>query len=605
MVNQHMTKKLLVGGYWALCCALVLCAFGVAQQTSDASAKSPQPAAWVKASDANTKLLLDVQAKFNPEQAAFYGVSGIDEQITDVTPGFVEREQAALQKVLEQFKQREADEKDPLVKQDLNILVHATEDEITETRLDEKYFLPYVNMSRVVFLSMKGLLDEQIPDSRTPASVVRLRRYAGMEKGYEPMTKLLQARLEEKLKNPALLGPYKGELELDLSQSKAFLDGAQALLQKRKVVGWEQPYAVLRKQVEDYNAFLSASLLPRARTDYRLPAEVYANNLHQLGIDIPPTELARMAHGAFLEIQEHMQTIATEVAKERGFPSSDYRDVIRELKKQQLVGQAILPHYKDRLKNIEEIVRREHLVTLPNREARIVMATEAETASQPAPHMTPPRLLGNTGEAPTFVLPLNVPPPVGETKPLTYDDFTFDAASWTLTAHEARPGHELQFSSMIERGVSSARALFAFNSTNVEGWGLYSEVMLFPYMPKEGQLISLQHRLMRAARAFLDPELQAGKITTDQAYDVLQNEVMLSRAMAKQEVDRYTFRMPGQACSYFYGYTKLMDLRREVEKSQGKQFNAQRFHDFVLAQGLLPPDLMRKAVETGFMAASH
>jgi hypothetical protein len=257
------------------------------------------------------------------------------------------------------------------------------------------------------------------------------------------------------------------------------------------------------------------------------------------------------------------------------------------------------------LKNIEEIVRRERLVTLPTRDARIKLASEAETASQPAPHMTPPRLLGNTGEAPTFVLPLNVPPPPGEAKPLTYDDFTFDAASWTLTAHEARPGHELQFSSMIEHGVSSARALFAFNSTNVEGWGLYSEAILFPYMPKEGQLISLQHRLMRAARAFLDPELQSGKITTDQAYDVLQNEVMLSRAMAKQEVDRYTFRMPGQACSYFYGYSRLMNLRREVEKKQGKDFNAQRFHDFVLAQGLLPPDLMRKAVETDFLNVSH
>ena len=55
--------------------------------------------------------------------------------------------------------------------------------------------------------------------------------------------------------------------------------------------------------------------------------------------------------------------------------------------------------------------------------------------------------------------------------------------------------------------------MFAFNSTNVEGWGLYSEWMMFPYMPAEGQLISLQHRMMRAARAFIDPELQMGKLT--------------------------------------------------------------------------------------------
>ena len=67
---------------------------------------------------------------------------------------------------------------------------------------------------------------------------------------------------------------------------------------------------------------------------------------------------------------------------------------------------------------------------------------------------------------------------------LEYDDFTFEAASWTLTAHEGRPGHELQFASCVERGVSLARQLFAFNSTNVEGWALYMEAEAKPYEPK-------------------------------------------------------------------------------------------------------------------------
>ena len=74
-----------------------------------------------------------------------------------------------------------------------------------------------------------------------------------------------------------------------------------------------------------------------------------------------------------------------------------------------------------------------------------------------------------------FVLPLNIPAPPGGTGTLKYDDFTFAAAGWTLTAHEGRPGHEMQFASIIERGVSTTRVLFAFNSTNVEGWGLYAE----------------------------------------------------------------------------------------------------------------------------------
>ncbi len=154
---------------------------------------------------------------------------------------------------------------------------------------------------------------------------------------------------------------------------------------------------------------------------------------------------------------------------------------------------------------------------------------------------------------------------------------------------------------MVERGVSIPRAIFAFNSTNVEGWGLYAEVITQPYMPPDGQLIALQSRLMRAARAFLDPELQSGKVTREQALQVLKGEVVLSDAMANQEVERYTFRAPGQATSYFYGYTRLMQLREEVEKAQGKRFDQQKFHDFVLSQGLLPAELLRKAVLADFV----
>src|SRR5205085_3271293 len=118
-----------------------------------------------------------------------------------------------------------------------------------------------------------------------------------------------------------------------------------------------------------------------------------------------------------------------------------------------------------------------------------------------------------------------------------YDDFTYSAASWTLTAHEARPGHELQFDTMVERGVPIARAHYAFNSANVEGWGLYSEAITLPFMPPEGQLVSLQFRLQRAARAFVDPELQRGKWTFDSARDFLVKEVCLSPAFATSEVE--------------------------------------------------------------------
>jgi uncharacterized protein (DUF885 family) len=296
-----------------------------------------------------------------------------------------------------------------------------------------------------------------------------------------------------------------------------------------------------------------------------------------------------------------MQAIAADIARDQKSSDSDYRAVIRNLKKQQLVGDAILPHYQQRLKQLEEIIRARNLVTLPDRPARIRIASAAESAQQPAPNMRPPRLIDNRGEQGEFILPLNIPS-ADPAKSKQYDDFTFEAASWTLTAHEARPGHELQFAAMIEHGVSQARAIYAFNSTNVEGWGLYAEYIVKPFMPREGQLISLQHRLLRAARAFSDPELQMGRTTPDRVKKLLLDDVVLSDAMATQEVERYTFRAPGQATSYFYGYTRLLALRRDIEQALATRFDARQFHDFVLAQGLLPPRLLRKAVMEDFVA---
>ena len=69
-----------------------------------------------------------------------------------------------------------------------------------------------------------------------------------------------------------------------------------------------------------------------------------------------------------------------------------------------------------------------------------------------------------------------------------------------------------------------------------------------------------------------------------------------SPAFAISEVDRYTFRAPAQATAYYYGYLRLLELRDAAEKQLGARFDPLTFHDTILAQGLLPPDLMKRAV---------
>jgi hypothetical protein len=569
--------------------ALPLAALAQAPATTPAA-----PPDWVARSNENARVLLEAVARFAPEGAGAVGVEGLDEQVLSLPLDSVEQQDRALAAAITELERRRAAERDAAVLQDLDILIQAAQENRAALALERNHFLPVFDLSRTVYEGIQALLDDRVPAQRHPAALVRLRKYAGIAPGTTPLTRQAEAYLRSRLEQPGLLAPFRDDLERQLGNSARFQEGIAELFRTHGVAGWEEPHARLVGQLAAYDTMLREVVLPRARDDFRLPPEVYAFRLRQRGVDMPVAELVSRAKTSFRELQNEMQALAAVIAAERGLPSSDYRDVIRALKREQLAGEAILPHYERTVGELERRIRETRIVSLPQRPMRVRLATEAESAAIPAPHVSPPRLIGNTGETPDFVLPLRIPGEDGEEQ--GFDDFTFAAAAWTLTAHEGRPGHELQFSTMLEKGVSTARVLFAFNSVNVEGWALYAEAEMKPTLPPEGQLITLQHRLLRAARAFLDPSLHMGTITREEAYRVLEEEGVFSHAMAMQEVERYTFWAPGQAPAYFVGYSRLLELRTDVERILGERFDRQAFHDFVLAQGLLSPTLLRQAV---------
>lgn len=555
---------------------------------------------WIQESNRHAQVLLEVNAKYNPEGATSLGVEGHDADVFDLKPRFIERQAADLQAAADRLEAERARASVELVKQDLDILVRAARNQKTTLELNNKLLLPFFDLGHAVFRGFQDLLDARVAKERQKAAVTRLRRYVGAERGYEPITVLARARYEERAQDPALLGPWIVEARQYLDNQRRYLDGIEQLLQKSGLKGWQKDMRTLRRQLEEYDAWARATVLPHARQTNQLPAELYADNLKNFGVDMDPRELMDRARASYVQTRDEMKVAARTLAAQRKWSAGDYRDVIRALKKERIAENQLLDLYTQRLAQIETIIRNEKIVTLPERKAVIRIATEAESAATPAPHIDPPRLVGNTGEAAEFVLPLSNP---NATPGTVMDDFNYDAIVWTLTAHEARPGHELQFAKMLERGVSTARVVYAFNSANIEGWALYAEAVMKEYLPVEGQIGALQMRMMREARAFLDPMLNLGLIEPAAAQRFLMEEVLLSEPMAKQEVDRYTFNAPGQATAYFYGYSKLNALRTRVELALPGRFDELRFHDFLIGQGLLPFDLLEKVVMEEFVPA--
>jgi hypothetical protein len=565
-----------------------------------AHSQDARPADWIARSNADAQTLLDITARFSPESATDIGVKGYDEKTADLGPDTDKRQREALVAARAKYAQRLAEEKDPNVHQDLQILIKQIDSSIKGIDLNDKYLLPWYDAGQIVFSGEFSLLNEQSTPEQNQAALGRLKCYVGMTQGCTALVDEARARTNEKLNDKALLGPVKADVEQKLGNTQRYVDGIRKLFVEKKVAGSDEAMAKLDKQLKDYNAWVKKTVLPRARTDFRLPEPLYAYNLEQVGLDIAPRDLIGRAELEFMETTYALQALAPVVAKAEGLPEADYREVLKGLKKKQLAKEKVEPTYHEVLLKIEDTIRKQRIVELPKRQMAMRLASEAENARTPAPHMDAPPFIGNTGQRGTFVLTTGNPPKSGE-KTQTYDDFTFEAAAWTLTAHEGRPGHELQYAAMVEQGVSLTRSLFAFNSVNVEGWALYSEAEMMPYEPPAGQFIALQFRLLRAARAFLDPMLNLGLIDRDRAHDILVNDVGLSEPMARQELDRYTLNSPGQATAYFYGYTRILQLRAETQIRLGKKFDRKAFNDFLIAQGLLPPDLLADAVRTRFI----
>ena len=586
----------------AVALALLAPAAAFAQDAAPAAQKTaPAAPAWVARSNEYTQMLIAAQAPFQPEQVSFFGVPGFDDQVFDYRADYAKRFRDATAKAKAELVAKSAQETDANVKQDIAILLQAADDQIEASEVNERLVRPWLDAGQTMFTGIQSLLSDQTPAERRTKAVLRLQRYAGLAPGSTAITTLARQRYEERAE-AGLVQPTKIEVQQSIDNVATYQKGIRALFTEFKLDAQAAAALdALDKQLTDYAAWSKTTVLPTARTDYKLPDELYALGLKNYGIDIDPRDLIGRAQLEFMETRNAMQQLAPLVAKEKGLKSTDYLGVMRELKQPQFRNDQIEPHYRNVvMPELDRLIAQHGVVAVPNRPMQMRLGTEAESAAQPAPHFLPAPLVGNTGQQGTFVLPLGNPNAGADG---AYDDFNFPGVAWTLTAHEGRPGHELQFTAMVERGVSLARTLYAFNSVNVEGWALYAEAEMVPSEPLEGQMIALQLRLLRAARAMLDPMLNLGQISREEAGRVLSEDVMLSAPMARQELDRYTFNSPGQAGSYFYGYSRILQLRAETEVALGHEFDRLAFNNFLLDQGLLPPDLLAKAVREDFVPA--
>jgi len=153
-------------------------------------------------------------------------------------------------------------------------------------------------------------------------------------------------------------------------------------------------------------------------------------------------------------------------------------------------------------------------------------------------------------------------------------------------AHEAYPGHHLQFA-IQNQHASKFRRLFA-HAIFYEGWTLWCEKMCV-----DEQIVDLPHvrirqlhdALWRAYRIVIDCGLHDGTLTFDGACRLLMRGVGFTRARAEGDVSWYS-SSPTVPMSYLLGRLEVERLHAHYVGREG--WSLKQFNDWMLSYGAIP-----------------
>jgi uncharacterized protein (DUF885 family) len=170
-----------------------------------------------------------------------------------------------------------------------------------------------------------------------------------------------------------------------------------------------------------------------------------------------------------------------------------------------------------------------------------------------------------------------------------------------LSLHEAVPGHHLQNAIAMELDLPEFRKTLNHSAFS-EGWGLYSERLGKEagfYTDPYSDFGRLGYEMWRAVRLVVDTGIHAFGWTRQEAIDYLAERTALTDKAVEDQIDRY-ISWPGQALSYKIGELKIRELRAQVEKKQGVNFDIRVFHDAIIGSGSLPLAVLEEVIAEKF-----
>ena len=170
---------------------------------------------------------------------------------------------------------------------------------------------------------------------------------------------------------------------------------------------------------------------------------------------------------------------------------------------------------------------------------------------------------------------------------------------FTTLAHEGFPGHLYQTVYFGNQDHHPIRELLSCGGY-VEGWATYVEALSYGYAspflhiePEILNFLGLNRSISLCLYAILDLSIHGQGWNLQTTADTLA-VFGITDSDTCQEVFQYIVENPANYLKYYLGYLNFMDLREEVQETEGSSFQPKEFHKNLLDIGPAPFPVVKK-----------
>lgn len=356
--------------------------------------------------------------------------------------------------------------------------------------------------------------------------------------------------------------------------------------------------------LSDYAAWLEREKLPKATPEFAIGEEKYRRFLAETElVDLPPAQLLELGLSELKKEQEVFSEAAKKIDETRPAPV-----VFKQIQGDHPTAENLIPEITKRLEAVRKFVADRKLVAIPTQlHAQVKEMPPDRRATSFAAMDIPGPFEKRANEAYFYVTPPEQDWPE-EQKEAWLTSFNYYMGD-LFSIHEVYPGHYVQHLQLNASKATRAEKIFGATSY-IEGWAHYCEKMMIdegfgaPTSPEpqvdeihraaKYRMVQAQAAMVRLCRLIVSIKMHTQGMSVEEATKFFQENCYYEEKPARAEAMRGTFDIG--YLNYTLGKLQILKLRNDYQEQEGDKFTLKKFHDEVLAHGMLPIRLLREVM---------